>query len=184
MKKSRLGVLVATVLAVTLSTAACGGSDTASNPVGDATSVTTITDGPTTDATTTDTPSGTGTAVPDQLSAAVDDFVAALGARDRDRLRDAASGTLQQRLQDRDYDRLLGCVSSDETIEVTSYDVTLEGTQATVRVVLMVSESDHTPREVERVWQFEQAPDGTWALATLPDCPLASTSSSTSTDAS
>ncbi len=178
MKTSRLGVLTAAVLAATLSTAACSG-DTASAPVGDATSVTTITGRPTTD-----TASGTGTTVPDQLSAAVDDFVAALSAHDRDRLHDAAGGALQQRLQDRDYDRLLGCTSSDETIEVTSYDVTLEGTQATVRVVLQVSESDHTPREVERVWQFEQAPDGTWGLATLPDCPLASTSSSTSADAS
>lgn len=110
----------------------------------------------------------------------MDDVVAALNARDRDRLHDASSGELRQRLQDRDDDRLLDCVSSDETIEVTSYDATVEGTQATVRVILLVTESGHTPREVEREWQFEQASDGTWGLATLPDCPLASTSSSTS----
>jgi hypothetical protein len=159
MRTRLLIVPLAVLVTVALAAAACGDDDDEAE----------VTDTPIV------TTPATGTTAPADESAlneAVDEVLAALQQRDRDRLRDLSGGQLRDQARDQDFERLLQCVPDDAEIDFISRDVEIDGSNATVTITFEVTQDGETT-EVERVWEFELSEDGsTWLLMEFPDCPF------------
>jgi hypothetical protein len=107
----------------------------------------------------------------EQVSEAVDDVFVAIRDTQRDRLRDLTGEGLRDRARDQDFDRLMECVPDDAEIELISREVQVSGDTATVIVTFEITQ-DGEASEVERIWEFERADDGTWLLTEFPECPF------------
>ena len=101
-----------------------------------------------------------------------DEFLLAMQDRDRDRMHDFSGDRLKERSQDQDFEHLAMCMPEGASMQVVDRTVDIDDATATVTQALELTAADGTTTEVERVWTFERADDGTWELSEMPECPF------------
>jgi hypothetical protein len=182
MNRYRQSVLMfgAFVLVVNILLSTCGGS--CDKEASTATASTMSTSSPTTGTATsspqtgrpTDASPGSGSPTGDTaaLESETLGVTQAIQQRDRDRLQDVLGDQARERARDQDFQRLRDCVPDGATMTLLNRTVSITGDTATVTVTLQMPTFDGQTMTEDRVWTFQQQPNGTWKLTEFPDCPF------------
>ncbi len=112
------------------------------------------------------------TAAQARVDSALQNVLQAMQGHDLSQLQKLMGSSMGSATMMQNAQQLMTCIRSGNNIALVDHSVTVNGNTATVNMTLKVTDANGATTTVQRQMQFNRQSDGSWAVSSLPECPL------------